>query len=145
MNGKDFIQIAGRFVTIGEAGSRSATSRAYYGALHAALEIFEHLGCTMPKHGKSHNLVPICLEKSNVEEAQRAGWELSDLHSKRIRADYRLDDADIGRTDAGRLSVESASDITQLLDTFRDKCNADDSLRDGFVDETRKTIGRISP
>lgn len=145
MNGNDFIQIAGRFVTIGEAGSRSATSRAYYGALHVALEIFEHLGCTMPKHGKSHNLVPICLEKSNVAEARRAGWELSDLHSKRVRADYRLDDADIGRTDAGQLSVESASDVVRLLDTFRDKCNADASLRDEFADEVRKTINRIAP
>lgn len=145
MNGRDFIQIASRFVTIGEAGSRSATSRAYYGAFHAALELFEELDCAIPRSGKAHNLVPICLSESNVEEAKLAGLGLNRLHTKRIKADYRLDDATIGRTDAGRLSVESASDITQFLDILRDKCDANDSLRDEFVNETRRTIDRISP
>lgn len=145
MKGNDFIQIAGRFATVGEAGSRSATSRAYYGAFHAALELFEEIGCAIPSSGKSHNLVPICLGKSDVPEARRAGRELSDLHSKRIRAAYRLDDVKVGRTNTGRRSVEAASDVAQLLDIIRDKCNADDSLRDEFVDETRKIITRISP
>lgn len=145
MKGKDFIQIAGRFATIGEAGSRSATSRAYYGAFHAALELFEEFGCAIPSSGKSHNLVPICLGKSNVAEARRAGRELSDLHSKRIRADYRLDDVRVGRTETGRRSVEAASDVARLLDVIREECNENSSLRDEFVNEVLMTINRIAP
>lgn len=145
MNGKDFIQITGRFATVGEAGSRSATSRAYYGAFHAALELFEEFGCAIPSSGKSHNLVPICLGKSNIAEARRAGRELSDLHSKRIRADYRLDDARVGRTETGRRSVEAADDVARLLDVVRKECNVNASLRDEFIDDVRKTIGRIAP
>ena len=145
MKGLDFIQIAGRFANVGEAGSRSATSRAYYGAFHTALELFEEFGCAIPGSGESHNLVPICLGRSELLEARRAGRELSDLHSKRIRADYRLDDTRAGRTETGRRSVETADDVVRLLEIVRKVCVEDTTLRDKFVGEVRKTIGRIAP
>ncbi len=47
MKPEEFIAFAGKVATFDRAGARSAVSRAYYGAYHAALELLSELGCEL--------------------------------------------------------------------------------------------------
>ena len=85
MNPEEFISFAARVVGYGPAGARSAVSRAYYGAFHAAVFILDELGCAPPRNATSHKLISEFLGCSSHVSARSAATLLSDLHSRRLR------------------------------------------------------------
>lgn len=90
---------------------RSITSRAYYGAFHAAAEFIENL--THQKRAK-HD-AHIWLIDSAFADAREAGRRLEKLNSARIKADYRLDDQEPELPAVARTCIELARDVQTLL------------------------------
>ena len=122
MTGDDFIILAGRLATSAdEASLRSAVSRAYYGAFHLALRFLEDIERPVPQNANAHVYVARQLQRSGQSDAYRAGSLLGDLHTERIKADYRLDNPRIGTTAFARLCVERAS----VIQTALTKCRAE--------------------
>jgi uncharacterized protein (UPF0332 family) len=112
---------------MGQAGARSAVSRAYYGAFHIAQDLLFELATVSrgAGAGKSHTLVPQYLRESQHPDAKQAASLLSDLHSDRIKADYRLGDANVETIGFAKLNVEAAKQIQQRLASFRIACKSD--------------------
>ncbi|MFM9963756.1 MAG: hypothetical protein ACKV2Q_21310 [Planctomycetaceae bacterium] len=122
MTGDDFIILAGKLATsTDEASLRSAVSRAYYGAFHLAFQFLGDIERPVPQNAIAHVYVARQLQCSGHPDAFRAGSLLGDLHTERIKADYRLDNPRIGTTAFARLCVERASEIQTLLT----KCRAE--------------------
>ena len=120
MNGDDFIQFAGKLATSADPASlRSAVSRAYYGAFHLAGEFLVDIGRPVPRNANAHVLVARMLQSSGQPDAVRAGSLLGDLHSDRIKADYRLDDRRVETAAFARLKVEIAHAVRSALDQCR--------------------------
>jgi uncharacterized protein (UPF0332 family) len=115
MRGEEFIALAGRLTAATKAGPaeyRSAISRAYYGAYHAAVEFLKASGTVPPRdHGEVQRL----LARSGGANALAASHFLSDLQSRRVRADYQLDYAAAETAAYAIQSVEMASDIQSQL------------------------------
>ena len=121
MKAEDFIDFAGRVAALSEAGSRSAVSRAYYGAFHLAIELLRELGCKLAAR-ESHGFVSILFENAGVEDARNAGRLLAALRSDRVAADYSLDDKQVGTSKFAMQSVESAHEIRIRLTAVRIAC-----------------------
>ena len=120
MNGDDFIQLAGKLATHSEpAALRSAVSRAYYGAFHLAGEFLAEIDRPVPRNANAHVLLARTLQSLGHPDARGAGSLSGDLHSDRIKADYRLDDLRVETTAFARVSVETAHEIRSALDQCR--------------------------
>ena len=138
MNPEDFISFAARVVGYGPAGARSAVSRAYYGAFHTAVFILEELRCAPSRNATSHKLISEFLGCSSHVAARSAARLLSDLHSRRLRSDYRMADAGAESLEFAKLSVENAHDVRTHLVAFRHACD-DPQL----LDELRQEVARL--
>jgi uncharacterized protein (UPF0332 family) len=122
MTPHEFIAFAGKLAAMssgGEAAVRTAVSRAYYGAFHAARELLADLNVSIAANLRSHGLVRQCLIGSSHAEAMSAGGALHDLHTDRIRADYELSDTRFQSFLFARSRVEKAELILTLLDRCR--------------------------
>ena len=116
MTGDNFIILAGKLATSADDASLcSAVSRAYYGAFHLALRFLDDIGWPVPKNAKAHVYAARQLQRSGQTDAYRAGSLLGDLHTDRIKADYRLDNPRIGTPAFARLCVERATEIQAAL------------------------------
>jgi len=116
MTGDDFIHLAGKLATSGEEASlRTAVSRAYYGAFHLALQFLADIGRPVPRNTNAHVQVARKLQTAGQPDAYRAGSLLGDLHTERIKADYRLDDMRVGTAAFARTCVETAHEIRSAL------------------------------
>lgn len=122
MNPAEFISVGARVVGIGPAGARSAVSRAYYGAFHEALAFLQKIGCAPSANGSAHSSVPQFLCCTTNDNARDAGYLLSDLHSDRVRADYRLDKPAADAMSFGRNGIEAAYKICELLAALDTVC-----------------------
>jgi hypothetical protein len=94
------------------------------------------MDCGCPRTGKSHNLVPIFLQSASNQDAKRAGTLLSDLHSDRVKADYRLARTDFETVAFAKTGVETAQAIKGCLSAFRVACRESsviDDLKDGVA------------
>ena len=116
MTGNEFIILAGKLATSAdEASLRSAVSRAYYGAFHLAIQFLNDIERPVPQNANAHVYVARQLQRSGQSDAFRAGSLLGDLHSDRIKADYRLDNPRVGKAALARLCVERANEIQAAL------------------------------
>ncbi len=116
MTGDDFIALADKLGSNqDEASLRSAVSRAYYGAFHLAREFLEAIRRPVPRNVNAHVEVARQLQRSGQRDAYRAGSLLGDLHSKRIKADYRLDDQRVGTIPFTELCIETAREIQSAI------------------------------
>ena len=119
MKPDDFIVVA-KDLSAGsnEAHWRSAVSRAYYGAFHAALQLLVSFGVAFPKTSSAHDKVSQCLQNCKSGALEEARRILASLRDKRNVADYRLDDKrlsvreaidfELGRTDEVLAVIQSA-------------------------------------
>lgn len=142
MHAREFVELSEKLALQGKAGARSAVSRAYYGVFHLAIGALEEIATAPPANGKSHNLVPKYLKSANHPDGNAAGNLLADLHSNRLRADYRLDYTEVESVVFAKLNVEIAHAIVAKLDSFIAACRADDNTRLALVNgiaELRKT------
>lgn len=137
MEASEFLTFAGRAVTMGKAGARSAVSRAYYGVFHTARNLLHELVGEFAASGRSHNLVPQYLSSANHPPGNAAATLLSSLHRSRILADYDLSNPAVENTQLVKLEVEMALEAQRLLDEFGHDCRSDptvlDALRNGIA------------
>ena len=120
MTGDDFINLGGKLATSAdEASLRSAVSRAYYGAFHLASAFLEEIERPVPRNTHAHVQVARKLQGFGQPEAYRAGSLLGDLHTERIKADYRLDDKRVGTSAFSKTCVETAHEIRSALTACR--------------------------
>ena len=99
MEGSDFIALAGKLAVAAaadEATYRTAISRAYYGAFHIARSFLVELGFQPVGNANVHAFVRHYLAGSGHPEAYLAASELGYLQAARNRADYDLDDSEVG-------------------------------------------------
>lgn len=90
MDGREFISVAADLVKgKSEAHWRSAVSRAYYGVFHGAKELLARKKSVRIMRGSgAHGELRTWLLNQSDDELVRAGSDLGDLHSQRLRADY---------------------------------------------------------
>ena len=120
MTGDDFINLAGKLATSAdEASLRSAVSRAYYGTFHLASAFLEEIERPVPRNTNAHVVVARKLQSAGQADASRAGSLLADLHSDRIKADYRLNDTRATTSAFARICVETAHEIRSALNACR--------------------------
>jgi len=94
---------------------RAAISRGYYAAFHAGAQLVARLGIRISKGPAGHGELRARFLNSGDSELVRIGSQLSDLHSKRIAADYKLGDEDVEDPPS---AVEYVKDATSILDVF---------------------------
>jgi hypothetical protein len=142
IDGNHFIQLGGKLAAAAEpdeVACRTAVSRAYYGVFHLALAFLSDLGILIPANANAHAAAQRYLIASGHPDAQHAGTLLGDLHSDRIKADYRLDDARFERVGFTRLKVALAHDARSAL-TACGQENAKAAIKTG-IDEYKSRIG----
>jgi uncharacterized protein (UPF0332 family) len=116
MNSRDFPTLAQRLLADhSEAAWRSAVSRAYYAAFHAARELLQDLGFTVPHGERAHSYLWLRLSNCGDQQVQNTGAALNTLRQDRNRADYDLHRV-LTLANATR-SVRAAEQCILLLDT----------------------------
>jgi hypothetical protein len=114
MKPDEFIDYAARLAvqpTVVPPQARTITSRAYYGAFHLAARFVANL----TQISRSKHDAHVWLMASQHADAHEAGKLLAMLNSRRIKADYRLDESRPELPASARLSVEYARDVQRLL------------------------------
>jgi uncharacterized protein (UPF0332 family) len=120
MTGDEFVVCAERLArSSAEADLRSAVSRAYFGAFHAARSLLQDSGVRLPKTEQVHVKVGFCLQDCGEANAGHAGQQLEVLRLERRRADYDLDDGRFTDGRKARSEVARARDILGALDLCR--------------------------
>ena len=115
ITGDDFLSLAGKLIAnpaANEGTCRTSISRAYYAVFHLSSELLADLGFRV---GHNHGEVHRHLCEAKVVAARSAGELLKELHSNRVRADYRLNLDKPGQIDFAKENVELASTIRSLL------------------------------
>jgi uncharacterized protein (UPF0332 family) len=115
MDRRDLLEVADDLLGgLKEAHWRSAVSRAYYAAFHAARALLHQCGFAVPKAEQAHAYLWLRLSNCGHPDLANAGAELNDLRSQRNWADY-----DLGRTleqSAAGDFVQAGRDVVALLD-----------------------------
>jgi hypothetical protein len=138
VGGNSFIDLAGKLAastTCDEIMCRTAVSRAYYGTFHLALDFLKELQVTIPRNASAHVVAQRYLVSSGNSDAVKAGRIIADLHSDRIRADYRLDDSRFN-IDFARMRVAMAHNVRSTLDACRND-EAKAVIRQGIEEFTK--------
>ena len=94
---------------------RTATSRAYYGAHHAAANLLRAIHINVRESGKGHPDVYLRLQNTGNDEINSLGQQLHGLHSRRIKADYKLKDLRAENRQNAQADVEVAEQIIRKL------------------------------
>ena len=122
MDPREFQDLASKLVTGASAAEiRTAVSRAYYATFHVGIELLESMEFRISKGPSGHGEVRDHLSNGGAPEIQAVGQQLSDLHSKRIRADYRLDRRDVENRKTALADIEQANRMIQTLDELREE------------------------
>jgi uncharacterized protein (UPF0332 family) len=140
MDANNFIALAGKLAVMShadEAAYRTAVSRAYYGAFHVARLFLTELGFEPVANANVHAFVRHYLSGSRHRDARLAAAELADLQQARNRADYQLDNPDVGSRAYAMVSVERATRIISALDRCQAR-EARDSIRQGIAEYERR-------
>lgn len=121
ITGEDFLEFAARLAANPQArpiSCRAAISRAYYGAFHLVSLMLTDLAISI---GRNHGELQRCLGQASHPSAIKAGILIAELHSKRIKADYRLESEEVESVNEARRAVETARDIQSLLRECEDE------------------------
>lgn len=98
---------------------RTAVSRAYYAVYHEVVGFLADLGFRVDKGPGGHGDARNKLFNTNDAELARVASQMTELHRKRIAADYRLDDLDPERRAAVMRIVEEARDLLSVIGACR--------------------------
>ena len=141
MKSEEFIITASKIVGFSKAGSRSATSRAYYGAFHFAIEVVCELAdIGIERFSHNHSLPGNCLSKANDDNARQAANLLGNLQSRRIAADYKINQSNPESLKYGQYSVLQAQKCQQFLENLRAKFHADSSAKHEFAAKVKELL-----
>ncbi len=119
MDANDFIEVAEQLLKDGnEPRLRTAVSRAYYGAFHAARRFLQDCGVEVPK-SDVHEKLRWCLQESSSPDLASASRQLDALRAARNKADYDLSDATFKKLSPARLQVKTSRAIVAGIDSSR--------------------------
>lgn len=118
MDPRDFQKLAAKLAS-GQSPSeiRTAISRAYYSVFNVGVELLKGIGLRVSEGPGGHGEVEHRLSNSANINVEKVGSQLSDLRSRRIRADYRLDNKKIENPKNAKALVQQAHKMIQTLDT----------------------------
>lgn len=120
MNPREFQELAERLVLVERpAEIRTAISRAYYSVYNFVVEILKEIGFEVSEGPGGHGEAVQKLSNCGSVRVERVGSQLSDLRSKRIKADYRLDRRDVEMTKTAKAIVMQAGKMIKELDECR--------------------------
>jgi uncharacterized protein (UPF0332 family) len=114
MNGREFLAVArtlARGPTEGEW--RSAVSRAYYAAFHAARDLLTVFGFRAPRADRAHEYLYRRLNNCGLPAARAAAGDLHDLRRLRNEADY-----DVGVPYAVGIATKAVAAATRIVQTL---------------------------
>ena len=77
------------------------------------------MGFTIPKGPAGHGRVRMHLNNSGDFDVTRVASQLGDLYTRRLHADYELDDTDVENQRTARTLVDQASRMIETLDGSR--------------------------
>lgn len=126
------------------ADVRTAISRAYYHALHAAFGLLDDLGYKIPKTGAAHELAKSALNHSGNKDLEKAGSDLGTLATDRRRADYDLDDVNSERIEVGEKAVRMAKAVYTTIGMIRLQLRRDAVLKDSLIRSIDAWVGTNS-
>jgi uncharacterized protein (UPF0332 family) len=135
MTGDDFIDFARKAIVMhrgSPAAMRSVVSRAYYGVFHLARTMLEHLGFHSIQDENSHRFVLIQFANAGEDLATDIAALLGELHERRKRADYDLDNPRYETELFAADSIARADRANRLLDVSRSE-PAHTRIRDGII------------
>lgn len=144
MNGPDFIPVSEAVVSLGHAGSRSATSRAYYAAFHITLKLLDDFQCVLP-HRSKHDDPITCLSYATHQTGKSAGVVLGNLQGCRVKADYHFEELAADDQDYGQYSIKQAKKVDSLIKEFRATCASSPELKAKFCGDVQAYIKRKYP
>lgn len=118
MDPRDFQTLAAKLAS-GKSTSeiRTAISRAYYSVFNVGVELLKGIGLGVSEGPSGHGEVEHRLSNSANMDVEKVGSQLSDLRSRRIRADYRLDKKEIENQKNAQALAQQARKMIQTLDT----------------------------
>jgi len=118
MDPRDFQKLAAKLAS-GKSSSeiRTAISRAYCSVFNVGVELLKGIGLGVSEGPSGHGEVEHRLSNSANTNVEKVGSLLSDLRSRRIRADYRLDKKEIENQKNAQALVQLAHKMIQTLDT----------------------------
>jgi len=117
MNPRDFCELACRLAdNQNAADSRTVISRAYFAAYNVGVCFAERFGVEVPPKKGSHQLVVGCLSNTGDSRIDLTGQHLGDLAGMRVKADYRMTDTGVERSQTAKLWIERAKRIIAILD-----------------------------
>jgi hypothetical protein len=122
MDSREFLALAGRMAaqgTGGEAVVRTIASRAYYAAFHVTVGLLTELKVKVRANANAHGQVRTILLGSRHADAQEMASILGDLHTHRVRADYRLSLQSFESFTLARRLVEHAERLRLIVDMSR--------------------------
>ncbi len=95
---------------------RSAINRAYYATYNVGVEILEGMGFKIDKGPKGHHQVQRRLNNCGVDEIISVASKLGDLYSRRIDADYRLENLVVEQKKNAEALVKQAGEMIETID-----------------------------
>lgn len=120
MNPREFQRLAQQLVLNPlPAELRTAVSRAYYATFHISDETLRQWGFWISRGPAGHGEVRSHFGNSGDRDLTRVGSQLNDLHSARIRADYRLDRSDVEDHKTVQVLVDLARRMIQEVEGCR--------------------------
>jgi uncharacterized protein (UPF0332 family) len=143
MKPQDFLDVADELAGGPHEGHwRSAVSRAYYSAFHAARALLRRCGFHVPRDDKAHAYLRMRLTNGGHPDVEQAGIWLDDLRTVRNQADYAID-APFDHTDAVD-RVQRAADVVRLLDEAAALSSVRDQITQAMRDYERDVLHEVT-
>jgi len=115
MKPQEFQRLASTLVAESKSAEiRTAISRAYYAIFNLAAQFLVNVGLTLPKNNV-HVAVQHRLQNCVDIEVTKVGSKLTDLHTKRIQADYRLNDKSIENQKTALAVIAQVDQMMRLV------------------------------
>jgi uncharacterized protein (UPF0332 family) len=138
MEGKEFINVAQKMLQIRtEAATRSAFSRIYYAVFNTGKKLLHELGFALPKNAMAHEELYYRLNNSGLAAMEEIVSWISDLRSRRLRADYDMDSREFQSHKTCEFYLARATlIIAQLESCYQQPLR--NQLKDGIQEYERK-------
>ncbi len=118
---------------------RSAINRAYYATYNVGVEILEGMGFKIDKGPQGHKKVQYLFNNCGVDEIISVASKLGDLNSRRIDADYRLENLVVEQKKNAEALVNQAG---EMIETIDGSCTGDN--REQIVATIKEYLDKLS-
>ncbi|WP_148593945.1 hypothetical protein [Aquisphaera giovannonii] len=95
---------------------RSTIGRAYYAAFNVGTKTLDEIGIRVGEGGAAHCTLRKCLASSKDDGLRDAERVLGQLHSRRLRADYRMGDSATETLSEAEIACLEARKVIEAFD-----------------------------